>query len=141
MNNEILQKLQNIVGADNASITEADRALHAQDQSSYPAVMPDYVVWPNSTEEVSSIVKIAAKHHIPITAWGAGTSLEGHSIPIKKGISLNFQRMNKVIEVHAEDFQVTVQPGIFRKELEAHLVWLDTFTPAALGVLAIASGI
>ncbi|MFK7803998.1 MAG: FAD-binding oxidoreductase [Anaerolineae bacterium] len=121
MNTNILQRLQAIVGTENASIAQADRALHAQDQSSQPAVMPDYVVWPNSTAEVSAIVKVAAAHSIPITAWGAGTSLEGHSIPLQKGISLNFQRMNHVVEVHAEDFQVTVQPGIFRKELEAHL--------------------
>lgn len=121
MINLILEGLRAIVGAEHVSATEADRALHAQDQSTHPAVMPDVVVWPNSTVEVSAIVKIASEHQFPITAWGAGTSLEGNSIPLQKGISLNFQRMNRVVEVHAEDFQVTVQPGIFRKELEAYL--------------------
>ncbi len=120
-NQELLSKLKTIVGADGLSATEADRALHAQDQSTHPAVMPDVVIWPESTQQVSAVVKVAAEHKIPVTAWGAGTSLEGHSIPFKKGISINFQRMNRVVEVHAEDFQVTVQPGIFRKELEAHL--------------------
>ena len=121
MNESILQQLYQIVGREHVSAAEADRALHSQDQSTHPPVLPDVVVWPNSTAEVSAIAKLASKHHIPITAWGAGTSLEGHSIPLKRGISLNFQRMARVLAVHDEDFQATVQPGIFRKALEAHL--------------------
>ncbi len=121
MNHSLFQQLQAIVGEENISMAEADRALHSQDQSTHPPVLPDVVIWPNSTEEVSAIAKIAHAHHIPMTAWGAGTSLEGHSIPIKRGISINFQRMNCVLAVHAQDFQATVQPGIFRKELEAQL--------------------
>ena len=121
MNDAILTQLRAIVGDEHVSSAEADRTLHAQDQSTHPPVLPDVVVWPNSTEEVSAIAKLASEHHIPITAWGAGTSLEGHSIPLKRGISLNFQRMDRVLAVHDEDFQVTVQPGIFRKALEAHL--------------------
>ncbi|MEM7344565.1 MAG: FAD-linked oxidase C-terminal domain-containing protein [Chloroflexota bacterium] len=121
MDEKILQQLYDIVGEDHVSVTEADRALHSQDQSTHPPVLPDVVIWPNSTEAVSAVAKIAYTHHIPITAWGAGTSIEGHSIPIKCGITLNFQRMNQILAVHAEDFQVTVQPGIFRKELEAQL--------------------
>ena len=121
MKDQIIEKLRTIVGTEHLSDTQADRTLHAQDQSTHPAVMPDVVIWPGSTQEISDIVKVAAEHQIPITAWGAGSSLEGNSIPLKRGISLNFQRMNRVLEVHADDFQVTVQPGIFRKELEAHL--------------------
>ncbi|MEM8862655.1 MAG: FAD-binding oxidoreductase, partial [Chloroflexota bacterium] len=121
MNDQIFKQFESIVGSDHISQTEADRSLHSQDQSTHPPVLPDVVIWPNSTAEVSAIAKVAHAHQIPVTAWGAGTSLEGHSIPIRQGISLNFQRMNQVIEVHAEDFQATVQPGIFRKELEAQL--------------------
>ena len=117
----IIKQIEAIVGHERFSLAHADRALHSQDESTHPAVLPDIVIWPQNTQEVSAIVKVAAQHKIPITAWGAGTSLEGHSIPLKKGISLSFQKMNRIIEVHAEDFQVTVQPGIFRKELEAHL--------------------
>ena len=121
MNNTILQQLRDIVGDEHVSATEADRALHSQDQSTHKPVLPDVVVWPSSTEEVSAIAKLASANQIAITAWGAGTSIEGHSIPIKRGISLNMQRMNRVLAVHAEDFQATVQPGIFRKSLEAEL--------------------
>ena len=81
----------------------------------------DVVVWPDRTAEVSQIAQIATAHQIPLTAWGAGTGLEGQAIPLKQGISLNFQRMNRVLAVHDEDFQVTVQPGILRKQLEADL--------------------
>lgn len=117
----VLQQLITALGGDNVSATEAVRELHSLDQSTYDAVLPDVVVWPTSTAEVSAVAKIAHEHRIPLTAWGAGTSLEGNSIPIQRGILLNMQRMNQVLAVHAEDFQATVQPGIFRKALEATL--------------------
>ncbi|MEM7801466.1 MAG: FAD-linked oxidase C-terminal domain-containing protein [Chloroflexota bacterium] len=113
--------LEQITGSENISLTEADRVLHSQDESTHPPVMPDVVIWPTSTEIVSRTAALAHEYHIPITPWGAGTGLEGHAIPLKQGISLNFQRMDKLLAVHAEDFQVTVQPGIFRKALEKEL--------------------
>lgn len=116
-----LKQLSTIVGDANLSTTEADRAQHAQDESTQVPSMPDVVIWPRSTEDVSQIVRLAHAESIPVTPWGAGTSLEGHAIPLKKGITLNFQRMNRVLAVYAEDFQARVQPGIFRKALEAHL--------------------
>ena len=66
MNLLILEQLRAIVGDENVSAAEADRALHAQDQSTHPPVLPDVVVWPNATEEVSAVVKLASANHITV---------------------------------------------------------------------------
>ena len=121
MQQAIVNDLISTLGESKVSFAEAVRQQHSQDESTYPAVLPDVVVYPENTQDVSDIAKFAFKHKIAMTAWGAGTSLEGHSIPLKGGISLNFERMNQIVQLHAEDFQVSVQPGILRKELESKL--------------------
>lgn len=124
---EIVKQLQSMVGVENASVAEADRQLHSRDQSSHTAVLPDAVVWPENTEQVSAVVRFASANHIPIVGWGAGSSLEGNPIPVQGGIVVNFQRMNQILQVHAEDFQVTVQPGIFYKDMNKQLAQYGLF--------------
>ena len=114
---ETVRFLETIVGPDRVSTTQADRAHHGRDQSSHPAALPDVVVWPQTTAEVSQIVGYANKRGLPVVAWGAGTSLEGNPIPVQGGLVLNFQRMNQIIETRVKDFQVTVQPGLFYKDM------------------------
>ena len=113
--------LKAIVGADRASAGESVLNLHSRDQSPHAAHLPDVVVWPESTEEVSRIAAYANEHHIPITGWGAGSSLEGNPIPVKGGIVIDFGRMNQILTIYAEDFQVRVQPGIFYKDMNKML--------------------
>src|SRR5262245_6342358 len=88
------------LGANRVSISTGDREQHARDQSTLPARMPDLVVWPETTAHVSTVLRYANDHELPVTAWGAGTSLEGNPIPIHGGILLDFQRMNRVLAVH-----------------------------------------
>ena len=111
------QALASIVGPERVSATQADRALHARDQSAHVGHLPDLVVWPRTTQEVSEILRHANQVGLPVTAWGAGTSIEGNPIPVYGGIVLNFQQMNQILEIHTEDFQVTVQPGIFYRDM------------------------
>ncbi len=119
--------MKSIVGAEHASAADSVRGLHGQDQSSHAQVLPDVVVWPASTAEVSAIVKHANAHKIAITGWGAGSSLEGNSIPLKGGIVINFGRMNQILKVYEKDFQVTVQAGIFYKDMNAQLAKTGLF--------------
>lgn len=114
---EIFEALQAIVGAQHLSATEADRTQHGRDQSSHAAHLPEAVVWPENTEQVSAILKLADKQRLPVVGWGAGTSLEGNPIPVRGGLVVDFGRMNQIIAIHAQDFQVTVQPGIFYKDM------------------------
>ena len=112
-----VQHLKTIVTPDRISITEADRRQHARDQSHHPGRLPDIVVWPHTTAEVSAIVGHANEAGLPVVGWGAGTSVEGNPIPVRGGLVLNFQQMNKILAIHAEDFQVTVQPGLFYRDM------------------------
>ncbi|MEM7113332.1 MAG: FAD-linked oxidase C-terminal domain-containing protein [Chloroflexota bacterium] len=119
--------LENIVGTEHVTDAVSERNLRARDQSSHIAHLPDLVVWPESTEQVSQIAKLANEHQVAITGWGAGSSLEGNSIPLRGGIVVDFGRMNKIVTVHESDFQVTVQPGIFYKDMNKMLAAYGLF--------------
>jgi len=116
-----IQELHAIVGEEWVSAGQSVRELHSHDESFHAHALPDVVVWPHSTEEVSKIVKWAYEKDIPITPWGVGTSLEGNPIPVSNGISIDFQEMNRIIAIRQEDFQADVQPGVVYKELNKTL--------------------
>ncbi|WP_347312941.1 FAD-binding oxidoreductase [Defluviimonas sp. SAOS-178_SWC] len=99
----------------------ADRASHGQSETWFPETPPDAVAYPETTAEVSRIVATCARHGCPVVAWGTGTSLEGHALAVRGGISLDLARMNRVLEVRAEDMQAVVQPGVTREALNAEL--------------------
>ncbi len=122
-----IQTLQSIVGAERISTAQADLEMHAHDQSAFPASRPEVVVWPQTTAEVSAILRHANQIGMSVTAWGAGTSIEGNPIPLKGGIVLNFQQMDKIITVHHYDFQVTVQPGVLYKDMNKELAKYGLF--------------
>ena len=109
--------LKAILGADRVSTGISDRELHSRDQSTHTAHLPDLVVWPHSTEEVSHVASYANEQGIPLIGWGAGSSLEGNPIPVYGGIVVDFSRMNQIVEIYPEDFQVRVQPGILYKDM------------------------
>ncbi len=118
---EIIAQLESIVGAANVSTARADLDLHAKDQGHHPARPGEVVVWPTEAQHVADILKMANEQRIPVTPWGVGTSLEGNPVPIFGGILLSFERMTDIIKVHADDFQVTVQPGIPYKDMNEQL--------------------
>ncbi|MDW8324965.1 MAG: FAD-linked oxidase C-terminal domain-containing protein [Anaerolineales bacterium] len=136
----LLADLQQILPADRLSATQADRAQHSKDQSAHHAVLPDVVVWPESTAEVSAVLKYANARGVPVTAWGAGSSLEGNPIPVRGGIVLDFTRMNRILAIHAADFQVTVQPGLFYKDMNRELAKHGLFFPPDPGANASLGG-
>src|SRR5258705_6316916 len=78
-----------LLAEDRVSTRQADLDLHARDQSFHHAYPPEVVVWPQSTEEVSSVLRFANDAHIPVTAWRAGTSLEGNPLAVNGGIVMN----------------------------------------------------
>jgi D-lactate dehydrogenase (cytochrome) len=116
-----LDYLTSVVGDENISTKHPDLEQHARDQSFHDASNPAAVVWPGSTEEVSQILRYADRHRIPVTPWGAGTSVEGNPIPIYGGVSLDMGRMKQILFIRPEDFQVDVQAGILYKDMNASL--------------------
>lgn len=115
------QELKDILPESRLSFSDAHRGHHARDQSGLPSYPPDVVVWPESEHEVQLALKWANAAGVPVTAWGAGTSLEGNPIPVRGGISLDLRRMNRVLQLHAADLQVTVQAGVLYKDMNAQL--------------------
>ena len=102
---------------DRVTAALAAREHHSHDESTHPPALPDLVCFPESTEEVSGIVKVSARHKLPIVPFGAGTSLEGHVHAVRGGISIDMRHMNRVVRVSVEDMDATVEAGVTRKQL------------------------
>ena len=99
------------------STGESKLDLHAGDISFHRPHRPDVVVKAESTAEVSAVLALADEHRVPITPFGAGTSLEGHVIPVAGGISLDLTRMDRIVGVAPENLTATVQAGVTRSAL------------------------
>jgi D-lactate dehydrogenase (cytochrome) len=136
----IIDQLKQILGAGNVSTAKADVDLHAKDQSQHAAHPAEVIVWPTAAQQVADVLKLANEARIPVTPWGVGTGLEGNSIPLRGGILMSFERMNQIVEVHADDFQVTVQPGIGHKDLNEKLARYGLFFPPDPGANATVGG-
>ncbi|MBD9507223.1 FAD-binding protein [Ensifer sp. ENS10] len=119
---------------------EAIRAQHAHTTTYIPAQLPDAVVFAESAEDVREIVQIAARHKVPLIPFGTGSSLEGHVNAPHGGISVDLQRMNRVLEVNAEDLDCRVEPGITREELNTYLRDTGLFFPIDPGANASIGG-
>lgn len=102
--------------------------------------LPDGVVFARSTQEVSDIVKVCATHHVPIIAYGTGTSLEGHVNAPIGGISIDVSQMDQVLEVNAGDLDCRVQPGVTREALNTYLRDQGLFFPIDPGANASLGG-
>ena len=94
------------------STRPSDFEAASRDASSLPGARPDAVMWPLSTDEVAAVVRLASRHSVPLTARGAGSSLEGNPIPVRGGVVLDCSRMTAVVSVRPADLQVDVQPGV-----------------------------
>ena len=119
---------------------QAMRAQHAHTTTYIPTQAPDGVVFPEATAEVQEVVRVCAAHRVPVVAFGVGTSLEGHVNAPGGGISLDTSRMNRVLAVHAEDLDCTVEPGVTREELNHYLRDTGLFFPIDPGANATLGG-
>lgn len=118
---------------DRLATSAALREHHSHGQDPYPAVMPDAVAFLESTEEASRLMKLCHAENVPVVAWGAGTSLEGHVTPVRGGITFDFSRMNEILAVSAEDMDCRVQAGVTREQLNTHLRDVGLFFPVDPG--------
>jgi D-lactate dehydrogenase (cytochrome) len=125
---------------DRVSTSEAMRAHHGRDESSYDPMLPDAVVFAQTTEEVAEAVKLCSAHDFPVIAYGTGTSLEGHILALQGGVTIDLSQMNKMVAVHAEDLTATVQAGVTRKQLNQEIRDTGLFFPIDPGADASLGG-
>lgn len=125
---------------DRISTSAAVREQHGKDLTWNPGAAPDAVAFARSTQEVQSVVRVCARHGVPVIAYGTGTSLEGHISAPYGGISIDVSQMNAVLEVNAEDLDCRVQPGVTRKQLNQHLRDTGLFFPIDPGADASIGG-
>ncbi|MCI0530280.1 MAG: FAD-binding protein, partial [Nitrospira sp.] len=117
---KIVNELAKVVGAESVFHDPEDLAAYQYD-AYLSRAMPDLVVFPTTTEQVSEIVKIAHGEKIPFVARGAGTGISGGAIPVKGGIVIALARMNKILEVDFENRRARVQPGVINLDLSHHM--------------------
>src|SRR5437764_9643253 len=120
--------------------SQAVREQHANTTTWIPNEPPDAVVFAQSTQDVQELVRICASHQVPVIAFGAGTSLEGHVNAPFGGVCLDFRDMSAVLAVNSSDLDCVVQPGITRKQLNEHLRDQGLFFPIDPGADASLGG-
>lgn len=113
---------------------------YAQSESYHVGAAPDLAVQPETIGEVQAIVRAAGAEKIPVVGWGVGTSLEGNAAAIHGGLTVDFSRMNKVLEIAAEDLLCVVQPGVTREQLDRELRATGLFFPVDPGADATIGG-
>ena len=118
---EILVKLQALVGAQNVVTDKEQLVLYSHDEVTDPAYhhLPEAVVFAENTQQVAAVVKLANAYHFPVVPRGAGTGLACGAVPIYGGVVLSLEKMNKIIEINADAMYAVVEPGVRTSDLQA----------------------
>ena len=136
---ELVQALQDRFGSQFSSAM-AVRLQHGRDESAFDVPPPAGVVFAQSTQDVSDVLRLASQYATPVIPFGVGSSLEGHLLAVQGGISVDVSRMNAVLSINAEDLTVTVQPGVTRKQLNEAVKSAGLFFPSDPGADASIGG-
>ncbi|GAA4455349.1 FAD-binding oxidoreductase [Rurimicrobium arvi] len=113
-----LQQFRSLLGAEGMSVAAPDLAQCASDHTEDFVFYPEVVLRPQSTAEVSAVLAYCNQHNIPVTARGAGTGLSGGALPVAGGVSLDMKRMNRILNIDTQNFQVTTEPGVITEVLQ-----------------------
>ena len=140
MNNPSLKQELSSLLKDRFSLSQSTRANYARGEDTYDPILSQAVVFPESNEEVSGILKLCNDHKVPVVPFGTGTSLEGNVVGNDKGITISLEKMNKILEVNASDFDCRVQANVTREQLNEHLREDGVFFPIDPGANAAIGG-
>lgn len=120
--------------------TQADCEAHGRSETWFALTPPEAVAYPESTAEVSALMRLCTAHRVPVVGWGAGTSLEGHGLALHGGVVVDFARMNRVLDIRPDDRLVRVEPGLTREALNVELRASGLFFPVDPGANASLGG-
>jgi D-lactate dehydrogenase (cytochrome) len=135
----LLAELRRLLG-NRLSTSAAVCAQHGKDESYHVPHSPDAVAFAQSSDEVAAIVSLCGAHGTPVIPFGTGTSLEGHVAALAGGICVDMSQMNRIVSVHAEDLDATVEAGVTRKQLNEYLRDTGLFFPIDPGADASLGG-
>lgn len=110
--------------------TERDTlAPYGRDESDLGEFPPQALVRASSTAQVSRVLALATKHHVPVTPVGARSGKSGGSLPVEGGLALSLEKMNRILEVNADDLLMVVQPGVLTAQVDEAAEKLGLFYP------------
>jgi D-lactate dehydrogenase (cytochrome) len=136
---DTIDTLRSLLG-DKVTTNATVRDHHSHDESFHDAVLPDAVVFAESTDDVATVMRVCSQHGTPVVAFGAGTSMEANCTPIRGGVSLDLSRMDAIVRISGDDLDCTVQPGVRRKQLNEALAPHGLFFPVDPGADASLGG-
>jgi len=128
LNPSLLKALEDIVGPENMTVEPVELFCYARDASEAFG-LPDVVVWPRTTEQVSAILRLANEAKVPVTPRGAGTCLSGGPVPARGGILMVMTRMNRILDVDVANMLALVEPGVIWQDLNKALEPYGLFLP------------
>ncbi len=142
MKNIVLQKKLIDLLQDRFTTSDSVLVNFAKGEDAYDPIKPEAVVFPNSNEELSQILKLCNEHKTAVVPYGTGTSLEGHSVGNANGITISLEKFDKILSVNEDDFDCRVEANVTREQLNEYLKDKGVFFPidpganAALGGMA-----
>ena len=139
MNDHVQAELKKIFNG-RFSTSVSTRTNYARGEDTYDPILSKAVVFPETNQEVSQILRLCNKHKIPVVPFGTGTSLEGNVVGNEKGITISLEKMNKVLSVNAEDFDCRVQACVTKEQLNEYLREDGVFFPIDPGANAAIGG-
>lgn len=135
---DIIPKIREIVGAENVFDDPVECLCYSRDMSVHQGI-PDAVIFPRKTEQVSDIMKLAHREKVPVTSRGSGTSVTGAVLPVRGGLLLDLHLMDNILEINRKDFYARVEPGVTCGPLNKILANDNLMFPPNPGSEAVAS--
>ncbi|MEJ2470127.1 MAG: FAD-linked oxidase C-terminal domain-containing protein [Desulfuromonadales bacterium] len=128
LSDHIIKALEEIVGAANIATSKADRICYSYD-ATQQSFLPDVIVHPATTEEISRIMQLANRERVPVFPRGAGSGFTGGSLPTRGGIVLCLERMDRILEIDEENLVATVEPGVVTEQFQKAVERVGLFYP------------
>ncbi len=140
----IIEELIKILGTDNVLLNKDVLEENSTDYTEDLQYFPECVIEPETTEELSQVMHVFNEFEIPVYTRGAGTGLSGACLPVKGGVVVSTKKLNNIIHIDAENFQVTVEPGVINAQLKSELAKVGLYyppDPASMGSSTIGGNI